>query len=64
MDDRTFHELVEIEAYCIYKTRMSWTPPIPGDDVSDWLDAERKIRHQQLDDIISPNVVNRIGNLV
>jgi hypothetical protein len=64
--NKTFEDLVREEAHRIYEWRTFFSPPFPGDDVTDWLEAEENIREEQEAKAlgISTTTVNRIKNLI
>jgi hypothetical protein len=57
-DTRTIEELIREEAYFVWKTREKYN--IPGTPKGDWIDAERKIQHRLVEDVISKNVKGRL----
>jgi hypothetical protein len=60
MDDRTLHELIELEAYAIWQWRMSWTLPFEGTQLGDWLNAEKNVLSRKKEEVLSLSVANRL----
>lgn len=58
LDERTVEDLIREEAYFIWTIRNKWS--IPGTKEGDWIDAENKIKHRLVEDVISNNVKDRI----
>ena len=59
----SFEDAVRIEAYAIYEVRRQLG--LPGTELGDWINAERKIRTKQVDDILGTKCVyNRIKDLM
>lgn len=52
VDMEDLEDIIREEAYCIYATRIKQRPPIPGNDVSDWLQAEEKILSRNYEDML------------
>ena len=57
----TFEDLVREEAYRIYQWRTFFSPPFPGDDKTDWFEAEANIREKQVAEKISISPYNRLS---
>ena len=53
-NDKTFEDLVREEAYAIWQVRMKYG--IPGEAQRDWVEAEDKIRHRNVEDILSNRI--------
>lgn len=52
MDERIREDIIREEAYLIWKVRQKYR--LPGTAEGDWVEAERKLRLQEAEDLLIP----------
>jgi len=58
-------DLIRQEAFRIYEWRMQWTPCWPGDDKTDWEEAEDNIQEERMQRLGIHNRLERYnGNTI
>ena len=55
------HQEIAEEAYRIYLWRTIFNPPFPGDDITDWHEAEENLKERQAAVICKISEQDRIG---
>ena len=56
----TIEDLIRKEAYSIYLTRLKYHIPGDKEGVGDWMNAEDKVRHKLVEDVIDDAVRNHM----